>query len=171
MTASIPDAATLLNATRDRVLEALPAHRVAHFSCHGYFDWTDPASGRLVLYDHETSPLTLADISALHLDGGLAYLSACDTAITSASLANESVHIASAFHLAGYQHVIGTLWPVSDDLAQALAGDFYSYLTRIGTSPPAPGIAAHALHHATRRLRDSYPGRPGLWAAHTHTGP
>ena len=37
--------------------------------------------------------------------------------------------------------------------------------------PPDAATAARALHHVTRQLRDQYPGQPGLWAAHTHTGP
>jgi len=53
----------------------------------------------------------VAAISRLRLPGVLAYLSACSTAVTGPELADESVHIVSAFQLAGYQHVIGTLWP------------------------------------------------------------
>jgi CHAT domain-containing protein len=75
-----------------------------------------------------------------------------------------------AFQLAGYQHVIGTLWPIGDTAARELAHDFYNNLTDEGTTPPRPSLAAHALHHAERRLRDLYPATPTLWAAHTHTG-
>ena len=166
---SSPAHSVLPHPTRNAVLAALPGHPIAHFACHGYADWTNPAASQLILYDH-TTPLTVADISARHLTGGLAYLSACDTTITSPALTNEAVHITGAFHLAGYQHVIGTLWPINDTAACDLAYDFYTHLTHHGTTPPDTSLAAHALHHATRRLRSKYPATPTLWAAHTHTG-
>lgn len=168
ITTLIPDAHTLHRPTRDSVLKALPSHRIAHFSCHGYADWADPAHSRLYLTDHATSPFTLADITTLHLDADLAYLSACDTAVTAPHLADESLHITAAFHLAGYRHVIGTLWPIDDFTAARIAEDFYTRLTTDGI--PHPDRAARALHHAMRSLRARYPAVPTLWAAHTHTG-
>jgi CHAT domain-containing protein len=169
LTRLLPDALVLANPTRDTVLAALPAHQVAHFACHGYADWNDPASSRLILRDHRTAPLTVADVSALHLTGGLAYLSACDTTVTSPRLADEALHIAGAFYLAGYQHVIGTLWPINDAEARDIAEDFYVGLTAGGTTAPQISRSARAIHHALR-LRARYPQAPTLWAAHTHTG-
>jgi tetratricopeptide (TPR) repeat protein len=166
----IPDAFTLSRPTRATVLDVLPTHRIAHFSCHGYADWEQPARSRLILTDHATTPLTVTDITALHLDADLAYLSACDTAVTAPRLADESLHITGAFHLAGYRHVIGTLWPINDQAAAQIAHDFYTHLTNHGTIPPNPDHCAHALHHATNRLRSQYPATPTLWAAHIHTG-
>ena len=166
----IPGARVLPHPTRDTVLAALPGHPVAHFACHGYADWDNPAASQLILYDHHTTPLTVTDISARHLTSGLAYLSACDTTVTNPALTNEAVHITGAFHLAGYQHVIGTLWRINDTAAADLACDVYTHLTRHGTVRPDTSRAAHALHHATRRLRGTYTAAPTLWAAHTHTG-
>ncbi len=166
----IPGAQILAEPTRAAVLAALPLHPVTHFACHGQLDLDNPAASRLVLDDHQTAPLTVADISALRFTGALAYLSACDTAITSPALADEAVHLLGAFQLAGYQQVIGTLWPVSDSAAESVAADFYGHLTRQGSTAPAPRLAAEALHHAVRRQRDLYPESPALWAAHIHTG-
>jgi CHAT domain/Tetratricopeptide repeat len=170
LAALIPDATELPHPTRQSVLDALPAHPVAHFACHGHADQVNPADSRLILHDHRSTPLTVADINALHLTGALAYLSACDTTATSPNLADESVHLTGAFHLAGYQNVIGTLWPVHDHAAHHIAVDFYTHLTDNGTIPPDTSRAAHALHHATRKLRALHPETPTLWAAHTHTG-
>ncbi|MFF0478417.1 CHAT domain-containing protein [Streptomyces sp. NPDC004284] len=170
ITSLIPDAHLLATPTRDTVLNALPSHGIAHFSCHGEADWTDPARSHLVLTDHATAPLTLSDITALDLTAELAYLSACDTSNTAPRLVDESLHITGAFHLAGYRHVIGTLWPVDDRTAAQLGTDFYTHLTDNGTAPPRPDRSALALHLATQRLRSRYPHAPSLWAAHTHTG-
>jgi len=166
----IPDATVLARPTRSAVMQALPSHSIVHFSCHGYADMSDPAGGQLILYDHQANPLTVADIGALQLDASLAYLSACETTRTSPALSNEAVHITGAFHLAGYRHVIGTLWPVSDAASVEVASDFYRHLTHSGTQPVNIGRAALALHHATRRLRNQTREAPSLWAPYTHTG-
>jgi CHAT domain-containing protein len=82
------------------------------------------------------------------------------------------VHITGAFQLAGFQHVVGTLWRVGDLSAVRLARDFYAALAVPGSLGTVDvSRAAVALHHATRRLRDRYPGSPATWAAHIHTGP
>jgi CHAT domain-containing protein len=79
----------------------------------------------------------------------------------------RSPHLASAFQLAGYRHVIGTLWPISDHHAAQLAGDFYKALASTGTASKA----ATALHQATHWLRNQWPQMPSAWASHTHSGP
>lgn len=167
-----PRTVRLERPTAKAVLAALPGHPVAHFACHGSMDPDEPGRSQLFLNDHAVAPLTVGDIGELRLTGGLAFLSACETAVTSSSLANEAVHLTGAFQLAGYQHVVGTLWPVGDHASVRLARDFYAALT----VPSTPGTldvarAAAALHTATRRLRDRYPHWPTLWAGHIHTGP
>jgi CHAT domain-containing protein len=162
------------DAGSDNVLTALTTHPVVHFACHGLSDWDDPGNSRLVLHDHLAKPLTIAAISQLRLDGAeLAYLSACSTAEAQPRLADEAVHITASFQLAGYRHVIGTLWPVNDQAATDIATDLYSRLTSGDGNRLDTRGAALALHHAVRRLR-SGDGRhlapPTLWAAYIHTG-
>ena len=157
--------------TRDDVLGALPDHEIAHFACHGIADWTDPATSRLVLHDHQTHPFTVADIAKLRLPRArLAYLSACSTADTNPQHADEATHLASAFQLAGYLAVIGTLWPISDRAATTITQGFYARLTSEGATPPDVDNAAIALHHITRHHRDAHPDQPGQWASHIHGG-
>jgi CHAT domain/Tetratricopeptide repeat len=168
--ALIPTARLLDQPTRTVVLEALPRHRIAHFACHGEADWAKPARSRLILTDHATAPLAVDDITALNLTADLAFLSACSTGVTAPRLVDEALHITGAFHLAGYRHVIGTLWPIDDRTAAQLAADFYARLTDDGAIAPQTERSAAALHQTVRHLRDQYPGTPELWAAHTHTG-
>jgi hypothetical protein len=155
-------------ATRDAVLAALAEHRVAHLACHGVSDWTTPQSSRLVLADHATAPLTVADIAALRLDADLAFLSACETTEAPARLTDEMVHITSAFQLAGFRQVIGTLWPINDSAACEIATKIYAVMTGNGTGPPDTGGAAAALHTVIREYRDIW--APTRWAAHVHVG-
>jgi tetratricopeptide (TPR) repeat protein len=157
--------------TRDEVLAALPDHEVVHFACHGLADWADPSNSTLVLHDHGTSPLTVAEITRQRLTRArLAYLSACSTTDTNLQHADEATHLTATFQLAGYRSVIGTLWPVDDDAATTISRTVYTYLTKRGTTPPDPGNAAHALHKAIRHHRDDRLDRPTEWSAHVHTG-
>ena len=100
----------------------------------------------------------------------LAYLSACSTALTrAAELIDEAIHLTAAFQLAGFPHVIGTLWEIDDTIAATIADTFYTHLrTRPDTLDTRH--AADALHHAVRAVRDTYPRTPSLWAAHLHAG-
>ncbi|MBL7487606.1 CHAT domain-containing protein [Frankia sp. AgW1.1] len=149
--------------SRQTVLDLLPAVRWAHFACHGATDLADPSMSRLLLADQ---PLTVLDISKLRLpDAQLAFLSACSTAMPSGQLIDEAIHLASAFQLAGYRHVIATLWPVEDAVAAFLADEIYSDL-----SGPSPGKPAAALHQAARWLRNLDLERPSRWASHIHNG-
>lgn len=151
-------------ATRSAVLAALRTARWAHFACHGSASLADPSRGQLLLHDHQSRPLTVLDITRLRLTSAhLAFLSACSTARPSGRLTNEAIHLASAFQLAGYRHVIATLWPISDRYAASLAEGIYTALTT-GHSP------AHAVHRAVRDLRDYRPRFPSLWASYLHTG-
>jgi tetratricopeptide (TPR) repeat protein len=170
-------------AERRRVLAHLPSHSYVHFACHSASSLESPSSSRLLLHDHANQPLTVQDISGLKLnEGWLAFLSTCSTAQTemvtlvgqvargkmpskqayrSLQLTDESLHLAAAFQVAGYSHVIGTLWPV-DDVAAEIAEHFYRELRN---HDPAA-----ALHRATQRMRHDYPNLPSVWASHIHIG-
>jgi len=158
-------------ATYDSVHAELPRHTVAHFACHGVGGRGDPSGGRLLLHDHGDRPLTVVDISRWDLGHAeLAYLSACSTAVGRPSLINESIHITSAFQLAGYRHVIGTLWAVEDRSAVRVSTDVYAVLTAGGRKWPKVDQAAEALHEAVLQLRDTYRELPARWAAFLHVG-
>ena len=86
-------------------------------------------------------------------------------------LADESAHVAGAFYLAGYRHVVNSLWWVNDSVAGKLAEDFYTRLTGGGTSPADTSACADALHHAVRHLRTRFRDHPAMWAGYFHTGP
>ncbi|MFJ9848385.1 CHAT domain-containing protein [Streptomyces sp. NPDC101150] len=158
-------------ATRAKVLEQLPGCPLVHFACHAVGHPTDPSQSRLLLHDDGTVPFTVASLAALRLDGAqLAYLSTCHAPpVEAAGPAAESVHLTSAFQLAGFPHVIGTLWAVDDKLAVTAADTFYSHL-RTDDRPLDTRRSALALHHTVRSLRDRFPRAASLWGAYLHTG-
>jgi CHAT domain len=153
-------------ATHETVLAALPAGRWTHFACHAEADPANPSAGYLLLADHQKQPLTVTDIARLRLeDARLAFLSACSTARPGQRLTDEVIHLASAFQLAGYRHVIGTLWQIDDQHAQVFAEDIYSTLITTGKHD-----VAETVHTAVRRIRKDWAHTPSVWASHIHVG-
>ncbi|WP_405828942.1 CHAT domain-containing protein [Streptomyces sp. NBC_01176] len=169
-----PGARLLLaeDAVRQSVLDALPHHAWAHFACHAVGALSGAAAGHVVLHDHATAPLTLSDIARLRLpEAELAFLSACETTSGRREFADEALHITGAFHMAGFTHVVGTLWAVADDTSLEVTDRFYA---AFGPSHPFPGHAAHALREAVREIRENVEGvreNPSLWAPYIHVGP
>jgi CHAT domain-containing protein len=150
-------------ATHDAVLAALRGARWVHFACHGAADMTNPSASHLLLTDYLIQPLTVVDVARLRLDDAeLAFLSACSTA-RPGRLPDEAIHLASAFQLAGYRHVIGTLWPIGDVDAVDIADNIYTTITN-------PGDIAGAVHTTTRRWRNRWADSPSVWASHIHVG-
>jgi CHAT domain-containing protein len=140
-----------------------------HFACHGYSDLDSPSNSHLLVQDHGNQPLTVLDITRLDLrEAELAFLSACHTARTRATLPDEAIHISSAFQLAGYPHVIGTLWSINDSVAVRVADRFYDHLTIDNIRNVAK--SAYALHHAVQELRAKTLDAPLFWAAYIHGG-
>jgi hypothetical protein len=154
-------------ATHDTVLRALQAGRWAHFACHGASDLSNPSASYLQLTDHRQRPLTVMDVARLRLDDAdLAFLSACSTGRPGGRLADEAIHLASAFQLAGYRHVIATLWPIVDRHAVDIADQIYTTLTTAGEDD-----VAGAVHAAVRRMRRRWGwNSPSVWASHIHAG-
>ncbi|MGR3931909.1 CHAT domain-containing protein [Streptomyces sp. BRA346] len=155
-------------ATRDRVDAALRGATWAHFACHAQSRFDDPSSSLLLLHDHEDKPFDVRHLATLRLPHAeLAYLSACSTSRPGAQLADEAVHISAAFQLAGFEHVIGTLWTINDRAATKAAQAIYTDLL---SRPPDDRDIAGVVHRAVHRMRQAYPRLPLMWAAHLHVG-
>jgi CHAT domain-containing protein len=157
--------------TMENVLMNLPRSGIVHFACHGVSHPADPSRSMLLLHDYDRAPLTVASLAPVSLDSAqLAYLSACSTALTStAELADEAINLTTAFQLAGFPHVIGTLWAIEDQSAAGVARAFYDHLAT-GTGNVDTARSADALHHAVRAARSRYPRIPFLWAGFLHSG-
>lgn len=176
---------TLERPTAKCVLEMLPGYGIAHFACHGVSE-INPAESHLLLLKEtteavgsihtpadqadgpadgpqqrteEVDKLRVKDIAALKLPvARLAYLSACSTAQSSSShLVDEVTHIVTSFHIAGFVHVIGTLWPSQDEACQKMAVNFYSTLNQTDD-------VAVSYRTAIMGLMKDKPLQPLYWA-------
>jgi len=156
-------------ATYDTVTAALPDHPWVHFACHGANNPVEPSASSLLLADYQRRPLTVLELTRARLPSvELAFLSACTTARTGGELLDEPIHLAAACQLAGYRHVVATLWPIGDADTAELTKNFYTTLPTAQTALTGPAVA---LHSATRALRDRNPDAPSRWAPYTHIGP
>jgi len=147
---------TLLESSVGTVEEVLGLMKDAdwvHFACHGVQDGESPSNSGLCLADERR--LKLSDMISLSRPrGGLAFLSACQTAMGDKRLSDEAVHIAAGTLFAGYGGVIATMWSISDRVAPCVAKDVYEELFRTSARPDYQE-AARALHNAVGRLRDN----------------
>lgn len=133
-----------------------------HMALHAVADQDDPGTSRFLLPDLD---LTFAEIAARRGGWGrLAYLSACETTYTPRHLADEAIHLTSAFLLVGFSGVVGTLWRVPDAVAETTAGLFYDALDAARDEP------AVALARTARDVRVRYRDAPAAWAAPHHVG-
>ena len=104
---------------KEDILLHLSQCRIFHFTGHGSTDEHDPSKGSLLLEDWQSDPLTLANLQDINLREQrppLAYLSACGTGqVRHERFIDENLHLISGFQMAGFRHVIGTLWEVDDE--------------------------------------------------------
>jgi hypothetical protein len=138
------------------VLQMLQRCRIFHFAGHGHSNLTDPSMSYLVLGYREQEHLTASDLFGLGLDKGdrppfLAYLSACGTGRThDISSTDEGLHLIGACQVAGFRHVLGTLWNVDDDYCVEMARLIYK---RLQADDMTDFAVPFGLHTAARELR------------------
>ena len=165
--------------TTSNVLDELRSHDVVHFACHGVSHPEDPARSALILQRRDTDTsqatqdlLTVQQVLEMKSQPTqLAFLSACSTAEHKvARLADEVIHIASAFFIAGFSHVVGSMWPSNDSICLRIAEYFYTSLAGSGSRGFTKDLA-YALHCAVLEVRSHNLKYPLLWAQHVHIGP
>ncbi|KAG9512297.1 hypothetical protein KCV07_g9538, partial [Aureobasidium melanogenum] len=160
------------------VLEEIGGASIAHFACHGFADPADPMASHLVLQKEEdgnkcVDPLTVSALLSVNAQAHawVAYLSACSTAeVKTQTLADESLHLTSAFQMAGFAHVIGSLRPVDDQICAQVARLFYSFLVDNEEGMDLNRAVPEALNYAVRQISKEHPNRPDLWAPFIHLG-
>jgi hypothetical protein len=159
--------------TAAAVLGKVTTCSLVHFACHGSSDTEQPSNSALLLGKGSVDKLTVEDLQSLNYQlAQIAYLSACSTAeVGACSLIDESIHLASTFQLAGFRHVIGTLWGAYDSAAVAVAAKFYEYLLK--KNADTISSVPRALHRAVLDLKtkDGNSDDISLWAPFIHLGP
>ncbi|MFN6470860.1 MAG: CHAT domain-containing protein [Nostoc sp. SerVER01] len=156
----------------------LNTYHCAHFSCHGYFNLTNPGKSALILAntpiaDTPTKPdseryltlrvgethdlekcLTLDKIFSLKLEKcRLVTLSACETGLIDFNnTSDEYIGLPSGFLLVGSPSVVSSLWTVDDLSTSFLMIKLYENLFKIDNAEA--GDVAIALKQAQTWLRN-----------------
>ncbi len=137
-------------ASRDEVLNALPAYDIINFYCHGKTRTDEPLQSLLELADGNLTLKTLLEKGKLK--ARLVALCACETGmLADFKRADEFVSLSTGLLQAGAAGVIASLWSVRDDSTMVLISHFY-HLWRTHKLEPA-----EALRQAQIWLRDSTP--------------
>lgn len=166
--------------SKDDVQQKIRTSQAVHFACHGTTNLSNPSKSQLLMRDWRQDAFTVTDIIALKLENPqMVYLSACCAASNRVeSLLDEGIHIAGACQLAGFPHVVGTLWSVDDRSSAKVAKDVYSGMLN-GRGVIDVSEASTCLHAAVRRLRDGANDDSGLrsprndalsWAPYIYLG-
>ena len=135
-------------------LSVLSGCKIFHFAGHGYTDPSNPSKSALILRDGELTVGSIFDINLYHDKPFLAYLSACGTGqVKHEGLNDEGLHLIGACQLAGFRHVIGTLWQVNDESCVDVARLTYEWIQKQGLSDNS---VSEGLHHACRKLRGQW---------------
>jgi hypothetical protein len=146
-------------------------HDVIHLATYGVLNKHNPLFSHIELSPQgsDDGRLEVHEVFDLELDGQLVVLSACQTAVSSGSLADvppgdEWVGLLQAFLQAGAGSVVASLWAVEDDATAEVMTRFHG---AIASGAPA----ATALAHAQRSLlRDPDTAHPFYWAAFIASG-
>jgi tetratricopeptide (TPR) repeat protein len=168
---------SLENPSPKVVLDEIKICTIVHFACHGHLDPLEPSKSALLLGNSSIEELRVKDLENInHSLAQIAYLSACSTALMnkekdSNNLLEESIHLASSFHFAGFRHVIGTMWEAHDRTAAEVASIFYEELLKQDLD--GDDAVAYALHDAVLGTQANLLSCANVlhWAAFIHIGP
>lgn len=165
---------SLLYPTAAEVLNALGAYDMVHFGCHGISNREDPSRGCLVFQkgvkessQFQQDRLEVRQINAIDLRRArIAFLSACSTAENKGDImTDEVIHLVSSFQVAGFAHVIGSMWSTKDEISIHVAKGFYEQLALESNES-----VAKALHVSLENARMRWPKQPLCWAQYVHYG-
>ncbi|KAK3947852.1 CHAT domain-containing protein [Pseudoneurospora amorphoporcata] len=144
---------TLLPFQKD-VMAALKDCDIFHFAGYGSTNQSDPSKSSLLLKD---GPLTVASLFETNLQSRmpfLAYLSACGTGqVKHDKLMDEALHLVAAYQIAGFRHVIGTLWEVNDALCVDAATGIYKWMQ---DQKMTDDSVSEGLHRVSIKLRKAW---------------
>jgi hypothetical protein len=127
-------------------LALLGSADIVHLACHCDIDPGYPEETVLQV----DPPVRMGDIPVGVLDARThVVLSACDTALTAASLPDEALSPAAAFLLAGAGTVTAAVWPVDDQAATGFMVDYHRRLAA-GTEPGQALSQVQAAWSASR---------------------
>ncbi|KAJ7229390.1 CHAT domain-containing protein [Mycena rebaudengoi] len=166
------EAPTSVNAVLDHLKDSL----IIHFACHGVQDSKHPLDSGLLIANDQLKVSQIMESTSMLSNGqkGLAFLSACETAMGDGNIPDEALHLAATLLFAGFQSIVATMWTMSDKDGPEVTKWFYSHLFRNAKATSNPPVfpdlreSAEALHLAVAKLRSKVPF--ARWVPFVHYG-
>jgi hypothetical protein len=101
----------------------------------------------------------------------LAHLTQCSVIhFTCHGMSDEVIHLASGFQVAGFSHVIASMWATDDEVCVKMAREFYGRLKNGYTENTNNKAVAAAVHESIMEIRSVSRRYPLLWAPYVHQG-
>ncbi|MFC8721049.1 CHAT domain-containing protein [Kitasatospora sp. NPDC057198] len=163
-------------ATKDAVLRGLRGSRIAHLTCHGYFDTAEPLDSGVLLAHGGSRPsklldrlpvttrlshlLTARDIARTATSTDLLTLRACSTGKRDQLSGGLLEGMVQALLYAGVGNVVASLWNCNEDSSRRLLTDFYRNLAA------RPGDPLWRCFWAAQRNLIDRPAHP--WESHPY---
>ena len=146
-------------ATKERFLSLAGQFPDLHLATHGMLDSQRPENSYLLMAgeDEDSQHLGIDEIGGLSLNGGMAVLSACDTALGELVPGAALISLASAFSQARAHAIVASLWEVNDAATRDFMVAFYQAL-------PTAGRAGALQQAQLAVLKNPLTANPHYWA-------
>ena len=141
--------------TKASVVKRLSSFNNLHRACHAHTDSKNPLQGGLILFKPgngvervwDTAHLATGEVMRRRYKGDPPFLTASQTVDNpNTSLADEGIHIASAFQVARFTHVVEIRWSFIDDEWVHVTEKFNQFLLRTDDDRVQQRLAARALN-------------------------
>ncbi len=117
------------NATKSNFIKATENFNMLHLAMHTQYPAVGEGQSNLVFYENQKeSLLSIQEIYSLSTAAKLAVLSACNTGTGNENPSEGIQSLARAFHYAGSDAVVMSLWKVPDGETSKIIVDFYKNL-------------------------------------------
>ncbi len=145
-------------ASLEKIKLALEEAGLAHFSCHGYLNGSDPLASSIQL---SGGSITVREWMSLNLQAELVSLSACQAGLNNINSSNDISGLSRALLYAGAKSNLLTLWSVDGLTTRQWMNSFYQKVWSQDGQPLAR--KALAFQQAVLALREQNPD-PYIWA-------
>lgn len=141
-----------------------------HIASHSITDINSPERSQILFRKTEnnsTESLFIRDIYFMNFHTNHLVLNGCETGTGKALSGEGIVGMTHAFHTAGVNHIIATLWPIDDRAASLMMSYYYQNVFKLASTLKEEWLYAEALRMAAQDLRKNYPeyDHPSYWAS------
>ena len=151
------------NATKEKLLEAIPNYKILHFASHAELNNSNSAYSKIILASAEedtiNSQLYAYEIQNSKLNAELVILSACNTGVGELLLGEGIASLARSFNYAGAKSVLVSLWAIPDYSTSKIINYFFDNL-----GAESKSIALQEAKIRYLNTADEHLSKPIYWA-------